>query len=216
MSEKSFIQTSQTTISRLSNRGSYDKAVIYPILDQTIDITVSYVVDNNPMAIPTGFIRIGDVVYIHGSVKSHFLMKLVSCERVCLTVSMLDGLVLAQTVFHHSFNYRGVVAFARPFMVEDEAEKMEISKAFTDKVLPGRWDDDIQKPTPEELKATAFVGLELLEATAKIRKGGPNGSGKHSAWTGHVPLQRVFREAVPAPEMEPKIEVPDYVKKLYS
>ena len=204
-----------TKISRDPHRGSYDEGTIFSILDEAIDITISYIEDGIPMAIPTGFVRINNKIYIHGSVKSHFINAICKCEKVCMSVSLLDGLVLANTAFNHSFNYRSVVAFSKPYLEEDPVIKMEALKAFTEKVLPGRWDDNIRKPTEDEMKITALVCLPIDEASAKMRKGQPNNpqaeKGKR-VWTGYVPLQRVYQEPIQSPDVPEGVEKPQYLQ----
>ena len=206
------------TPSRYPHRSSQEKESIYAILDDALDVTVSYVADGIPRAIPTGFARIDDMLYIHGSIKSHFIQQICRSEQVCLSVSLLDGMVLANTAFNHSFNYRAVIAFAAPVLIEDLEQKMEILKAFTDKLLPGRWEDDIKKPTAEELKITAVVGFSLEEASAKIRQGeaGNNQQEAHrKVWTGYVPLKRSWGSAVKNKDADAQIEEPAYLSALY-
>lgn len=203
-----------TRMSRDSRRGSYDKEAIYAILDEAIDMTISYVAEDIPRAIPTGFVRLEDRLYIHGSVKSHFIRQICASKKVCLTVSLLDGMVLANTAFNHSFNYRSVVAFSIPFEVEDELLKMQVLKAFTDKLLPGRWEDDIKLPSPEEMKVTSVVCFPLEEASAKMRQGQPNNvkSELHRrAWTGYVPMERRWQLPVTSPDSG-SAEVPAYLE----
>ncbi|WP_439879647.1 pyridoxamine 5'-phosphate oxidase family protein [Pontibacter sp. MBLB2868] len=202
-----------TKMSRDPHRGSYDKETIHSILDEALDITISYVADDIPMAIPTGFVRLDDKLYIHGSVKSHFIRQICQNEKVCLTVSLLDGMVLANTAFNHSFNYRSVIAFARPFEERDEQMKIDVLKAFTDKLLPGRWEDDIKLPSNEELKATSVVCFPLEAASAKIREGQPHNikSELHrKAWTGYIPLKMCWETPVPSPDMAEGMPLPVY------
>lgn len=209
--------TSLTKISRYAHRGAYDKETIYAILDDALDITVSYIVNGVARAIPTGFVRIEDRLYIHGSVKSPFIQQIYQNEQVCLTVSLLDGMVLANTALDHSFNYRSVVAFSAPLKVEEE-QKFDVLKAFTDKILPGRWEDKIKKPTAEELKATAVIGFSLNEASAKIRQGEAGNSHQEShrqVWTGHVPLKRSWGGPVKNADTASDIGEPAYLAKLY-
>lgn len=213
-----FDPTPLTSISRYANRGSHEKETIYPILDEALDITVSYTVDGIARAIPTGFVRVGDWIYIHGSVKSHFITQICQNEKICLTVSLLDGMVLANTAFNHSFNYRSVVAFAAPVVVENDRQKMEILEAFTNKLLPGRWEDNIKLPTPEELKATAVVGFGLEEASAKVRQGGAGNSNQEAhrkVWTGYVPLKRIWVAPVKDSDLDEQVAEPSYLQKIY-
>lgn len=203
-----------TQISRHAYRGSYDAETIYAILDDALDITVSYIAEGIARAIPTGFVRLGNKVYIHGSTKSHFIEQICQNEKVCLSASLLDGLVLANTAFNHSFNYRSVVAFAAPEVVEDQAQKMEIFKAFTDKLLPGRWEDNIKLPSPEELEITAVVGFSLNEASAKVRSGGASNQKQEAhrrVWTGYVPLKRSWADAVKNADAAEEVELPSYL-----
>ena len=208
-----------TKISRDPHRGSYDKDIIHAILDEAIDITVSYIADDVPRAIPTGFVRLEDRLYIHGSVKSHFIRQICDSNKVCLTVSLLDGMVLANTAFNHSFNYRSVIAFSTPFEVEDEPLKWEVLKAFTDKLLPGRWEDDIKLPTPEEMKVTSVVCFQLEEASAKMRQGHPNNARAEThrqAWTGCIPLRRNWGMPVASPDVRANAPLPDYIQEFWA
>lgn len=207
--------TPTTKISRDPHRGAYDELTIFSILDEAIDITISYIENGIPMAIPTGFVRVKDKVYIHGSVKSHFIRAICESEKVCMTVSLLDGLVLASTAFNHSFNYRSVVAFSTPYLEEDPAIKMEVFKAFTEKILPGRWDDNIRLPTPDDVKVTAVVGLPIQEASAKMRTGQPNNpqtEKERKVWTGHVPLKRVYQAPINSVDLPESVAMPKYLE----
>jgi nitroimidazol reductase NimA-like FMN-containing flavoprotein (pyridoxamine 5'-phosphate oxidase superfamily) len=204
-----------TRISRGANRGLYDQESIYAILDEAIDITISYVENGMPKAIPNGFVRLDDKLYIHGSVKSHFIRQICACPKVCLSVSLLDGMVLANTAFNHSFNYRSVVIFSTPYEEEDEALKMEILKSFTDKLIPGRWEDNIKLPSPEEMKATALVCFPIEEASAKVRQGAPNnpkGEEGRLVWTGHIPLKRSWAAPIQSPDMPESVSLPAYLQ----
>lgn len=213
-----FEKSPLTTISRDPHRGSYDQATIYAILDEAIDVTISYIENGLPRAIPTGFVRLENTIYIHGSTKSHFVQQLLQAGTVCLTVSILDGLVLANTAFNHSFNYRSVVAYSTPYAVEDDNLKIEALKVFTDKLIPGRWEDAIKKPTPEELKVTALVGLPLEQASAKMRQGPPNNNKTYTepVWTGQLPLRKVYKAPIVNSETIAGMDEPAYLKRLYS
>lgn len=167
-----FARTDRTTLKRLPNRGSYDRALIYSILDEGFICHMGFTVDNRPFVIPTGYARAGDKLYVHGSQASRMMRALQGGIDLCLTVTLLDGLVLARSAFHHSMNYRSVVVFGKASVVEDEAEKMEALRAFTEHIVPGRW-DEVRWPNPSELKATTVLSLPLAEASAKIRTGPP-------------------------------------------
>ncbi len=209
--------TPNTKISRDPHRGAYDSETIYAILDEAIDITISYIENGIPKALPTGFVRIEDKLYIHGSVKSHFIQEILKNETVCLSVSLLDGLVLANTAFNHSFNYRSVVVFSSAYLEEDEKIKMEALKAFTEKTLPGRWDDNIRLPTPEEMKITALVCFPIKEASAKMRVGQPNNPKAEEGrqvWTGYIPLKRIYQEPVSNPGVPEGVILPEYIRSF--
>lgn len=212
-----FTATENTKISRYPNRGSFDKESIYTILDEAIDITVSYIEDGIPKALPTGFVRVDDKLYIHGSVKSHFVQAICKNPTVCLSVSLLDGLVLANTAFNHSFNYRSVVVFSSPYLLEDEQLKGEVLKAFTEKIAPGRWDDNIKLPTPEEIKITTLVCFPIEDAIAKIREGqasNPISEAGRAVWTGVIPLKRKYEMPLQSPDVPDSVHLPDYLNSL--
>lgn len=209
--------TEKSKISRYPNRGSYDQETIYAILDEAIEITVSYIEEGIPKALPTGFVRIQDKLYIHGSVKSHFVQAICQNATVCLSVSLLDGLVLANTAFNHSFNYRSVVVFSSPYLEEDENLKMEALKAFTEKIVPGRWQDNIKLPTPDEMKITALVGFTIGDASAKIRQGqasNPKSEEGREVWTGYIPLKRKYETPVQSPDVPASVSLPDYLRNF--
>src|ERR1700732_1025988 len=167
-----FTPTKRTQVQRLPDRGKYDSATIYPILDEAFLCHVGFVVDGQPFVIPTGFARIGDTLYIHGSAASRMLRTLAGGVQVCVTVTLLDGLVLARSAFHHSMNYRSVVILGRAVPVEEREGKMKALELFTEHVVRGRW-SDVRPPTDSELKATTVLALPLSEASAKIRTGPP-------------------------------------------
>lgn len=185
------MQTPRTTPSRLAKRAHYDAAMIHPILDEALFCTVSYVIDGQPMAIPTAFARKDDRIYIHGSVGSHFIRSIGQGAPVCITVMLADGLVLAKSAFSHSVNYRSVVIFAQAEQVTDESECMEALALITDHLIPNRW-DDLRPTTVSELRKTTVLAFSLAEASAKVRTGGPNDEPEDKAlqtWSGVIPLQ---------------------------
>src|ERR1041384_1028970 len=160
-----FAPTERTTLKQLPKRAEYDCDRVYAILDEAFICHVGFVVDGQPVVIPTGYGRIGDVLYIHGSAASRMLRTLGEGIDVCVTVTLVDGLVLARSAFHHSFNYRSVVVFGRARLVTRADEKMAALRAFTEQVIPGRW-AEARQPTESELKATLVLGLPLEEASA--------------------------------------------------
>jgi nitroimidazol reductase NimA-like FMN-containing flavoprotein (pyridoxamine 5'-phosphate oxidase superfamily) len=183
--------TTRTRVRRIPERGVYDRAVIDAILDEGLLCHVGFVHDGQPVVIPTLYARVGDVVYVHGSAASRMLRTLSNESDVCLTVTLLDGLVLARSAFHHSANYRSVVVFGLARRVDDAAEKLAALEAFAEHVAPGRW-ADVRRPTALELKATTVLALPLLEASAKVRSGPPIDDDEDYArdtWAGVIPLQ---------------------------
>jgi nitroimidazol reductase NimA-like FMN-containing flavoprotein (pyridoxamine 5'-phosphate oxidase superfamily) len=206
------MQTSRTTPSRLAKRAHYDEATIHPILDEALFCTVSFVVDGQPMAIPTAFARKENSLYIHGSVGSHFIRAIEHGAPVCITVMLADGLVLAKSAFHHSVNYRSVIIFANAEKVTDETEQMNALALITDHLVPGRW-DDLRPTTDSEMRKTTVLRFSLAEASAKLRTGGPNDDSEDMelpTWSGVVPLQTVRLTPVPR-EDTPAVPLPDYL-----
>jgi uncharacterized protein len=208
-----FEKTERTTVKRLPLRGNYERETIHGILDEGFICHVGFVVDNRPFVIPTGYGRSGDTLYIHGSAASRMLRALREGIDVCVTVTLIDGLVLARSAFHHSMNYRSVVIFGRAQLVEDEDEKMEALRAFTDHVMLRRWEES-RLPTRNELRATMVLSLSLVEASAKIRTGPPIDDEEDlelPVWAGVLPLRLETGEAVPDPQLREGIELPQYV-----
>ena len=206
------MQTSRTTPSRLAKRAHYDEAAIHPILDEALFCTVSFVVDGQPMAIPTAFARKENSLYIHGSVGSHFIRAIEHGAPVCITVMLADGLVLAKSAFHHSVNYRSVVIFANAEKVTDAHEQMDALALITDHLIPGRW-DDLRPTTDSEMRKTTVLRFSLAEASAKMRTGGPNDDPEdmhQPTWSGVVPLQTVRLAPVPR-EDTTAVPLPDYL-----
>lgn len=191
-------QTERTRVKRLPNRGAYDRDTIYSILDEAFICHVGYVKDGQPYVIPTGYARIGDDLYIHGSSASRMLRNLAQGVDVCVTVTLVDGLVLARSAFHHSINYRSVVVLGKATLVEDAAEKDKALEAFTEHIIPGRW-PEIRWPNELELKATSVLKLPIEEASAKIRVGDPKDDEEDyemNIWAGVLPLSVVPGEPI--------------------
>lgn len=210
-----FDSTERTTHRRLPKRGRFERETVYKILDEGFVCHVGFVVDNRPVVIPTSYGRMADTLYIHGSPASRMLKALGEGIDACVTVTLVDGLVLARSVFHHSINYRSVVIFGMARIVEDEHEKMSALRAFTDHIMRGRWQES-RPPNPNELRATMVLALPLVEASAKIRTGPPVDDEEDyglRVWAGELPLQLKAGEAVPDPKMPPGIELPVYVSR---
>jgi len=210
-----FAPTERTTLKRLPKRGEYDRERVYAILDEAFICHVGFVVDDRPVVIPTGYGRLADVLYIHGSAASRMLRTLAEAIDVCVTVTLIDGLVLARSAFHHSFNYRSVVVFGKARLVTGAAEKMAALRAFTEHVIPERW-DDVREPNESELKATTVLALPLTEASAKIRTGPPIDDDEDHAlpvWAGVLPLRLATGEPVNDEQLQSGITVPRYVRE---
>src|SRR5881296_2697952 len=205
-------QTPRTTLKRLPQRGSYDRQLINRILDEAFICHVGFMVDGQPMVIPTGYARAGDHLLIHGSQASRMLRHLSQGIDVCVTVTLIDGLVLARSAFHHSMNYRSVVVFGHTRLVEDRAEKIAALRALSDHMIPGRW-DDVREPTEEELKLTTVLALPLAEASAKIRTGPPLDDEEDydmKVWAGVIPLRLIANQPIADPRLPKDIEPPSY------
>lgn len=206
--------TERTKIRRLPKRGNYDRDVINNILDEAFICHVGFVVDGQPYVIPTGFARVGDHLYIHGSAASRMLRAIAGGLDVCVTVTLIDGLVLARSAFHHSMNYRSVVVLGKAVVVEDPAEKDKALEALTEHIVPGRW-VDMRWPTELELKATTVLKLPIEEASAKIRTGGPIDDEEDydmDVWAGVLPLNLSPGPVVPDERLKDGVAVPEYVE----
>lgn len=209
-----FERTERTTVKRLPKRANYERETVYKILDEGFICHVGFNVEGRPFVIPTGYGRSGDKLYIHGSAASRMLKTLREAVDVCVTVTLIDGLVLARSAFHHSMNYRSVVIFGKARVVEDEDEKMEALRAFTDHVMPRRWEESRQ-PNSSELRATMVLALPLVEASAKIRTGPPVDDEEDydlRVWAGVLPLSLATGEAVPDPRLRDGMELPRYIR----
>lgn len=207
-----FSQTERTTLKRLPKRGVYDHELVYKILDEGFICHVSFAVDGQPFVIPTGYARVDDHLYIHGSQVSRMLRTLSQGIDVCVGVTLVDGLVLARSAFHHSINYRSVVIFGRAALVEDREAKLAALFAFSEQVIPGRW-NDVREPTEQELKATTVLSLPLVEVSAKVRTGPPLDDEEDYAldvWAGVLPFRIVAGAPVRDPRLPETIKPPSY------
>jgi len=210
-----FPQTQRTTLKRLPKRGVYDRELVYQILDEGFICHVSFAVDGQPFVIPTGYARVDDQLFVHGSQMSRMLRTLAQGVDVCVAVTLIDGLVLARSAFHHSVNYRSVVIFGRAAMVEEGEAKLAALLAFSEQVIPGRW-NDVREPTEQELKATTVLSLPLVEVSAKVRTGPPLDDDEDYAlnvWAGVLPLKLVAGEPLNDPRLPHGIEPPVYTLK---
>jgi len=210
-SRRTAAPSERVRVRRLHDKAAYDRERIHAILDEALVAHLGFVHDGTPFVIPTLHARVGDAVYVHGSSASRTLRALAGAVPVCLTVTLLDGLVLARSVFEMSVNYRSVVVLGEARAVTDRDEKLRALEAFTEQVLPGRW-AAVRGPTPQELKATSILVLPLDEASAKVSEGGPDDGESADAalpvWAGHLPLHVVPGEPVACPHLPPGIPVP--------
>jgi hypothetical protein len=206
--------TERTRLHRLPDRGSHDRETIYRILDEAFLCHVGFEVGGQPFVIPMSYGRVGDQLYMHGSAASRLVRGLAKGIPVCFTVTLLDGLVLARSAFHHSLNYRSVVVLGRAERVEDPKEKLAALRALSEHIVPGRW-AEVREPNDREMKATGVLKLPLLEASAKIRTGPPKDDEADLAvpvWAGVLPLHTVPGDPVPDPTPNMQAEIPGYVK----
>jgi uncharacterized protein len=208
-----FTPTKRTKVQRLPDRGKYDRETVFAILDEGFVCHVGFVVDGQPFVIPTNYARVGEMVYLHGSSASRMLRTIADGVQVCVTVTLVDGLVVARAVFHHSVNYRSVVMLGRALPVESAEEKMRALEAFTNHVIPGRW-KDARQPTEAELKATSVLALPLQEVSAKVRVGPPKDDEEDYTlpiWAGVLPLPVVAGAPIADPRLIPGLEPPAYL-----
>ncbi len=209
-----FTPTERTQVKRLPKRGKYERETVHQILDSGIVCHVGFNVDGQPYVIPTNYGRAGDTLYIHGSAASRMLRTLSEGIPVCITVTHLDGLVLARSAFHHSVNYRSVVILGIAKLVEDPAEKREALRIFTEQVMKGRW-DDVRQPTEQELKGTTVLSVALEEVSAKVRTGGPVDDEADYAlpvWAGVLPLETIAKAPIPDALRQADVAAPEYLK----
>jgi uncharacterized protein len=208
-------QTTRTTLKRLPRRGTYDRELINQILDEGFICHVGFVAEGQPFVIPTGYARASDQLFIHGSQASRMLRTVGQGIDVCVTVTLVDGLVLARSAFHHSMNYRSVVVFGRATVVDDRKEKLEALLALSEHMIPGRW-ADVRKPNERELQSTTVLSLPLTEASAKIRTGPPLDDEEDydlPIWAGVVPLRLVADLPIDDPRLKAEIAPPDYAQR---
>lgn len=210
---KETTRSERTRVRRLPKRGSYDRETINAILDEAFICHVGFVMDGQPYVIPTGFARVGEELYIHGSSASRMLRNLAVGVDACVTVTLVDGLVLARSAFHHSMNYRSVVILGKATLVEDADEKAKALEALTEHIIPGRW-NEVRWPNDLEMKATSVLKLPIEEASAKIRTGGPVDDEEDylmNVWAGLLPLKIVKGDPIPDERLIGDIPVPDHV-----
>jgi nitroimidazol reductase NimA-like FMN-containing flavoprotein (pyridoxamine 5'-phosphate oxidase superfamily) len=223
---EAFTPTERTRVVREPQRGVYDRETIYKILDEGLVCHVGFLADGQPFVIPTLYARVGDAIYFHGSAASRMLRGVSEGAKqetdknvcptmqpnVCVTVTLVDGIVLARSVFNHSMNYRSVVVLGKATLVDAPQEKLEALHAFTEKILPHRW-DDARQPNEKELKATSILRLPLTEASAKVRVGPPEDDAPDYAlpvWAGVIPFRTVADAPIRDEKCDLRIPLPAY------
>ncbi len=202
----------RATVKRLPKRAAYDTATIHAILDQGLICHVSFSVEGQPNVVPTIYVRMGDHLYLHGSPASRMLQVLQRGEAVCIAVTIVDGLVLARSAFHHSMNYRSVVLFGTGAEVREPERKAEVLKALSEHLIRGRW-DEVREPSADELRRTLVVSIPIEEASAKVRTGPPlddEPDYELAVWAGVLPLHLAAAMPIADPRMKPGIELPVY------
>jgi len=206
--------SARTRLVREADRAVYDRAAAYKILDEGFICHVGFVVDGQPFVIPTGYGRVGDNLYIHGSAASRMLRRVDEGIPVCVTVTLLDGLVLARSIFNHSMNYRSVVVLGTAHAVTQPEEKLEALRLLSEHIIPGRWAESRQ-PNEKELKATSVLKLPIEEFSAKVRQGpaiDDEDDYSFATWAGVVPLNLVTGEPIDDARLMPGLKVPEYAK----
>lgn len=204
--------TVRTKLKRIPKRGNFERETINQILDEAFICHVGFAVDGKPFVIPTAYARDGENLLVHGSAASRMMRDLSKGIDVCVTVTLVDGLVLARSAFHHSMNYRSIVIFGKAELVADETEKFEALRLFTDHIIADRW-DEIREPNSKELKGTTVLKLEITEASAKIRSGDPVDDEEDyemDVWAGVIPLQVAAGKPINDAKLRKGISVPEY------
>jgi len=210
-----YVPTARTRLVREPDRAVYDREAAYRILDEGFICHVGFVLDGQPFVIPTGYGRVGDNLYIHGSAASRMLRNLDQGIAVCVTVTLLEGLVLARSIFNHSMNYRSVVVLGTAVAVQDPAEKLEALRLLSEHILPGRWVES-RLPNEKEIKATLVMRLPITEFSAKVREGPPIDDEvdySFPTWAGVIPLEMVAGAPVDDARLMAGQTVPEYAKK---
>lgn len=208
-----FEKTDRNRVRRLPKRGDYTAETINKIIDEALICHVGFVSDEQPFVIPTLHVRDGNSLLLHGATTSRLLRHMETGAPLCITFTLIDALVMARAVFHHSMNYRSVVVFGQGELVNDPEEKYEAMRVFTEKIMPGRW-DDARQPTPNEVKATSIVRVDMDSASAKIRTGPPGDDDEDYAlpiWAGIIPIRQEIDLPINDPPLPDNIPVPNYI-----
>jgi len=210
-----FSKTGKNRIKRLPKRGHYDRETIYQILDEALICHVGFVENKQPYVIPINFARVGDTIVLHGAKASRLLKHIETGHPVCVEVTLVDGLVLARSVFHHSINYRSVVLFGKGWIVKEDQKKLAALEAITEHIIPGRW-NEARLPNRKEMNATSVVSIKIDQASAKVRSGPPGDDEADyelPIWAGVLPLQEMSLSPVRDELMIRDVAVPGYVMR---
>jgi nitroimidazol reductase NimA-like FMN-containing flavoprotein (pyridoxamine 5'-phosphate oxidase superfamily) len=208
------LRTKRTEVHRLPARGAYDRETVHAILDEGLICHVGFVFEESPFVIPTGYGRDGDRLLIHGSAASRMLRALSAGAEACITVTVVDGLVLARSGFHHSMNYRSVVVLAKGTLIDQPEAKMEALRVITERLVPGRW-DGVRQPSPQEMKGITVISFSIAEASAKVRIGPPKDDDEDYAlpiWAGVLPLSLTPGAPIADERNLPGVKLPDYIR----
>lgn len=207
--------SSRTKVVRGHKRGSYSKKDLFEVLDAGYLCHVAYLYNESPVIIPTAYARANETIYIHGAIKNRMMLSLLDQEKATVAVTHSDGMVLARSAFHHSFNYRSAVIFGTPRQITDRDEKNEVLKLITENILPGRW-DEVRQPSQKELDITLVVAIDIEEASVKQRAGGPIDDDEDYSlplWAGVLPTKMEFQAPITDDKMTQQIDIPPSVLK---
>lgn len=208
--------TTRTKVNRFPKRASYEVEEVYKILDQSFVCQIGFKIDGQVNIIPTLYGRKNDLIFIHGSKNSRMLKSFSSGEDICLSVTTIDGIVMARSAFHHSVNYRSVVLFGKPSEIINNKEKTDALEAIFDHFIPGRW-DDVRKPNEKELNLTSVFSVKIDEASAKMRSGPPADDKEDYSlkiWAGIIPIKKIYGEPVRDDLLPESLILPDYIKNI--
>lgn len=211
-----YSKTTRTRLKRLPERGHYDKETVHSVLDAGLIAHVGIAEGGDPVVIPVMYGRMDNEVVFHGAKASRLMKAIHAGSTICVTVTLMDGLVLARSLFSHSLNYRSVVLFGRGRLIETDEEKLSALKAISEQMLPGRW-DDARLPSAKELNATRVVAVQIEEASAKIRTGGADDEDEDydlPFWAGVVPVREVYGEPEPDGRLKDGVALPEYLEGL--
>ena len=213
---RNYQPSARSKIIRSPQRASYDKAALYDILDAGYLCHIAYLFEGDPVIIPTAYVRMDDTLYIHGATKNRMMNNILEQKQTCVTVTHLDGLVLARSAFHHSFNYRSAVIFVSPTRVETGQEKTRALEKFTNHVIPGRW-DEVRPPTAKELQSTLVLGIAIDEFSVKSRSGHPvddEADYDLPVWAGVLPVTHQYGQPIADNRLKQGISLSDSIVKL--